>query len=207
MRDPMVLVATEGGGLQVSWDAAGRWQPVDMPCDGEILALTVAPTFAEDRRVCIAVHQHDEARAAIWQGTIGGSWECLISHPGTAQRAIVATSPTLAWGGVWYATIDEQLYELCANAVRGRAGEHRPAGAGCALTPEQAAVIDLAVLHTAHATGVLAATERGLYLLAHSEKGWRLFDDDTVPRAIVAVAPSPEYIQDSLIYALVPHGP
>jgi photosystem II stability/assembly factor-like uncharacterized protein len=190
-RDGTMIVGTDDGGVWMYEDSTRQWQRINVPWpEHEILALATSPAFERDRRVFAAIRRPALERVEVWQGTLAGGWRPILEYESAIPRAAFAVLGAPAAGERWYAAIGERFY-----GPLGLSGtDRRPAGAS--LTAERPHILGLAAL----AEGVLAATKRGVYVLADGE--WRSADEQEVPRPIVAVAAVRGSAETGTAYAL-----
>ncbi len=189
----LAVVARDEGTLMVARDDMRRWRPLDVPWRGkEILAVSVAPA-SDEGHVFVAVGAPDGLRVEVWYGTVEGRWARAVEHEGAIRHAAIELPASAPWDGSWYAAVAAQFYGPMVVAP-GQPANRAPAG--YALAPDRPTIGDLAV--TPGASGVVAATSRGMYHLAPHAREWRRLGDDAGPRAVVAIEPA----LDGSVYAL-----
>lgn len=191
-----VVAASASGELLVSADCGQRWQPLSgPPGGGEILALGVSPDLALDRSVFVGRHRGGEL--VLWRSTTAGGWERWLVEHGSGGVAL-AFAP-----GAIFVGLEGRLLSPLRDVWDTCAGERRPAWRSIDVGDASARVTGLAV-SLAYPTDrtVFISTNRGVFISRDAGRHVEPWSDGLLGAAIVAVAPSPEYCDDRLVYAL-----
>jgi len=200
--DATVIVGTNGQGLWISRDAGQSWGPIHVPWhEQETRALALSPAYPNDGQVFVIVSRADGVGLEAWQGSVEGRWEPVIHYHGTAQSAVLAIPDTFPHDGRWYVALGDQLYRPVSE--RGtKNGKRGPTFIGSELAHERPTIIDLAVLPESRSASLLAATNRGMYVSVDGGAEWHTSGNGGAARAMISVAPSPNYGRDHSTYAL-----
>jgi hypothetical protein len=199
-----VLAATAGG-LVLSTDAGSTWARLATPFgDARIVALALSPTVDRD---CIhyaavaGVSRSDgTADLTVWcYGRPGARWKRLLDERATpaVQLAVVADGST---GGTVLVGLGTRLLRPRANAVEVRGGVRRPVWDAAVLPGTLAG---LAVSPPGAPTpAVFAATGSGVFRSHDGGATFAAWGNGLGQPGTVAVAASPNYDHDRLVFAV-----
>jgi photosystem II stability/assembly factor-like uncharacterized protein len=189
-----IIAALSGGRLLASDDNGNAWRATGADFDAEITAVACAP----DRSLFVATRADDEL--TVWRCTADGLIrERWLVKPGRDHLAVAA------YGSMVYVGAGSQVLSPIRDAREVRSGEQRPLWRG----------VDVGATITALATTLdaqrrrvaFAATSAGVYV---SRDGGETFaacvGSNHGPGATLAIAVSPNYAQDGLVYTVELNG-
>jgi len=191
-----VVAALEGGHLVVSEDEGTSWRDLGLAvAQSEIVALTLAG----DGTVLVATTSSVELTLWRWENLRG--WSRLLVEPsrGVVRVALVVSSTQPVEHGVLVGLGRRVLRPLPhAQEVRGR--ERRPMWRSAEPGPDVGSVTSLAVSPVDRT--VFAATNAGVFVSRDAGETFAEWSDGLTNPRIVAVAVSPNYGEDRMVYAL-----
>lgn len=206
-----------GGRRVVSSEPDAYWQELTTSVpQGEVVAVAVAPEAEEQRDAGIYVATVARPGGAdhgliLWRTTNRGRrWDRWLEVPdvpgGTAIRIVAL--PANRWGDTVVLAFGGQVMRPRQNAWDIKGGARRPAW-DTAMLPGQdsagrlPALTDLAASPDyAQDRTLFAATSAGVYVSRDGGASFLPWNDGLDPTATVAVAPSPAFARDRLVYAL-----
>ena len=211
-----VWAAGAGGGVRVSDDAVATWRtPVPAFDGGEIILVAVSPDYGRDRTVFVATTSQPapggSAEMVLWRSRDGGTrWDRWLVEPEVRSRAGVghpfmafAISPNYANDELVFAGLGPRVLTPLRHAREVRAGRRRPVWRRAELGGETIAVTAIAPSpNFAHDRTVFVATNAGAFASRDSGETYQPWSESLVPSALVALAVSPAYHSDRLVYAL-----
>jgi hypothetical protein len=186
------LVAAQTDQLVASTDAGESWRAMGKSFEGTIVSLACAP----DGTWFVATHI--AGALTVWRSTDdGGHWEPWLDGRHAALLPL-AVSSAYAVNETVYVGLGSRVLTPMRDARETRHGRHRPLWRNVDLGAQIAA---LATTRDAEGGGVVfAATSAGIYVSRNG--GERFSAWQPGPTATVAVAVSPNYARDRLVYAL-----
>ena len=225
-----IVVTSLDAGIQVSHDGGRTWaahgdsQDDDTPLEellsapfeqAEIVTLARSPGYARDGTTFVATtgasKQAGSGGPVVWRTTDRGRrWDRWFEEPmapGIGPARIVAL-PSNRWGDTVVLGLGGSVYRPRQNAWEVRGGARRPVWDAVALPGQEAtgrlpAIAGLvASPEYAQDRTLFAATSAGVYVSRDGGASFAAWNDGLEPAATVAVAPSPGYARDRLVYAL-----
>ena len=194
--DGTVLTALETGTLLLSRDDGASWRELHTPAEGaSVSALAIAP----DKTFLAATTTPTEVTLWRWEDLRG--WSRVLVEPSNGVlRVALAVSNGVEFDQGIFVGLGRRVLRPVRHAQEVRQRERRPMWRAASLGPNVVSVTSLAV--SPGGRDVLAATNAGVFV---SQDGGATFTDWseglTNPR-LVAIAVSPTYEDDRLIYAL-----
>jgi photosystem II stability/assembly factor-like uncharacterized protein len=189
-----IVVALAEGRLLESTDNGETWRGLGAHFDRELISMACAP----DGTLFVGTRADDEL--IVWRCGAGGSererW--LVEVGG--DLLVVAVSPNYDIDETVYVGSGSRVLSPMRNTREVRSGERRPMWRAVDLG---ATITALATPSDAqHHRVVFAATSAGVYVSRDSGESFALWRDGGGPEAAVALAVSPNYARDGLVYAL-----
>jgi hypothetical protein len=211
-----VWAASAGGSLLVSGDGARTWRTQASAFDGaEIILLAVSPDYARDRTMFVATTRQPgpgaSAEVVLWRSIDAGvRWERwlvennLSAGPGVGQPFLaVAVSPNYRNDELAFAGLGPRVLTPLRHAREVRAGRRRPVWRGADLGGGAVAVTAVAASPAFNDDRtVFVATNAGVFVSRDAGETYQPWSESLVPPAIVALAVSPGYRTDRLVYGL-----
>jgi hypothetical protein len=192
----MVVAALDGGKLIGSDDEGRAWHDLPLPVDGlEIVALDAAP----DGTLLVAGARVAELTLWCWKNLRGWSRLLVEPSPEGAPVALAVSSTEPAEYAVAVG-LGRCVLRPTRNAYEVHGRERRPVWRSIELGREVASITALAASPVERA--VFAATNAGVFVSLDGGDTFADWSDGLTNRRIVAVAVSPNYSQDRLVYAL-----
>jgi hypothetical protein len=214
-----VLAALAGGRLLASDDRAATWRTCSVKDfeGAEIVLVALSPDYARDRTIFVATssaQQGESAEVALWRSVDGGSrWDRWLVErdvggpgvgAGNAQRYLaLALSPSYPSDELVFAGLGARVLTPVRHARQVRTGERRPIWRAVDLGGGAVAVTAVAPSpsYAADRT-VFAATNAGVFVSRDGGETFQPWSDGLVPPRVVALAVSPAYYDDRLVYGL-----
>jgi hypothetical protein len=191
-----VVAALECGQLLVSEDEGTTWRDLGLAVEhSEIVALTLA----RDGTVLVATASRVELTLWRWENLRG--WSRLLVEPltGVVRVALVVSSTQPIEHGVLVGLGRRVLRPLPhAQEVCGR--ERRPVWRSAEPGPDVGSVTSLALSPVDRT--VFAATNAGVFVSRDAGETFAEWSDGLTNPRIVAIAVSPNYGEDQMVYAI-----
>jgi hypothetical protein len=209
---PTVLAALAGGVLLVSDDGATTWRTLAaLPAGAGILLVAVSPDYALDRTIFVATTSEPGPGASgevvLWRSVDGGErgdrWLVEGQAAGSQQFLALAVSPSYARDAIVFAGLGARVLKPLRHASEVWAGQRRPIWHGTVLGAGAVAVTAVAP-SPSYATDrtVFAATNMGMFVSRDGGEAYQPWSEGLVPPGLIALAISPTYGTDCLVYAL-----
>jgi len=209
-----VLAALPGGALRISDDGARTWRAQAGAFGGaEIIVLALSPDYGRDRTIFVATRMPGPGEAAevvLWRTVDGGArWDrWLVERDvrvvnGGQRFMALAVSPSYAHDELVFAGLGPRVLKPLRHAREKRAGQRRPVWQAADLGGGAVAVTAV-VPSPAYATDqtIFAATNAGVFISHHGGDTYQPWSEGLVPQGMVALALSPTYPDDRLVYGL-----
>jgi hypothetical protein len=214
-----VLAALAGGRLLASDDRAATWRTCSVEVfDGaEIALVALSPDYARDRTIFVATSSAQPAESGevvLWRSVDGGRrWDRWLVErddggtgvgSGNGQRYLaLALSPSYPSDELIFAGLGARVLTPVRHARQVRTGERRPIWRAADLGAGAVAVTAIAPSpsYAADRT-VFAATNAGVFVSRDGGETYQPWSDGLVPPRMVALAVSPAYYDDRLVYGL-----
>jgi photosystem II stability/assembly factor-like uncharacterized protein len=201
---PAHLAALADGRLMLAGDGGASWRSLDGSFEGgEVLALAVSPSFAQDRTMFVATagpaHEDGLRDLVAWASTDGGTtWERWLEERGAPpmQLLVLPTSERVVVG------LGGRVLRPLRSAREVRRGVRRPLWSSTDL-PGGAVIAGLTASPTyAQDRTLFAATSLGVYVSRDGGDRFTAWSEDLDPPAMVEVTVSPAFAEDRQVYAL-----
>jgi hypothetical protein len=203
-----VLAALADGTLLASEDGGITWKRLDTPFgEAEVVAQALSSAFATNGTMFVAtagpLHQGERREIVVWASTDRGQhWERRLEEHGAPPVQLLALPPN-PFGDTVVVGLGGRLLRPLGRAQEVRRGTRRPLWSEVALPGPPAALTGLAASPDYHQDRTLfAATSTGVDVSRDGGERFTAWNDGLELPAVVAVAPSPAYAQDRLVYAL-----
>jgi photosystem II stability/assembly factor-like uncharacterized protein len=210
---PSVVAAMSGGRLLASNDAARTWRTLADSFDGgEIILLAHSPGYAVDRTLFVATSRSGPGQSGevvLWRSVDGGArWDQWFVERGAGGGdgqafMALAISPGYPVDQLVFVGLGSRVLTPLRHARVKRAGQRRPVwrpanlGSGAAATTAVAPSPEFSTDRT-----VFVATNAGVFVSRDGSESFQLWSDGLAPPRVVALAVSPSYVEDHLVYAL-----
>jgi hypothetical protein len=191
-----LVAALDGGRLMVSGDEGRGWRDLALPVDGsEIVALRVAP----DGTILLVGTNGMELTLWCWKNLRG--WSRLLVEPSTGvARVALAVVPAEPVELGVVVGLGRRVLRPVRHAYEVRGRERRPVWRSAELGRGVASITALAASPVERA--VFAATNAGVFVSLDAGETFAEWSDGLTNQRIVAIAVSPNYGQDRLVFAL-----
>lgn len=207
-RPPILFAGRATGELLRSDDGGEAWRSLgSVGGGGELLALAISPSFKTDRALVAvtsgAAGPSGAGGLVLWRSADGGEhWERRLDAPGVGLLPLAI--PTTHWrDGTLFVGAGRSVLVPIPNTRERRGGVSRPLWRTTDLGPEVAAIVALATPAGREAGQTLfAATNVGVYVSRDGGRSFTTWNDGLDPAAVVALAVSPDYDRDRLVYAI-----
>ncbi len=199
----MVLAALSDGGLLISDDGGLTWRAQDTEFgEAEISALAVSPGYARDRTIFVATTSRSEV--GLWRSTSGGQrWHPWLVEPGRSDMLTLAVSPDYAFDEIVFVGLGARVLKPLQHMREVRSGKRRPVWRGTDLGEGATAITTLAISPGyAEDRTLFAATNAGVFVSRDGGDSYHPWSDGLTQPRTVALAISPTYPADRLVYAL-----
>ncbi|MDP8924235.1 MAG: hypothetical protein M3O34_15335 [Chloroflexota bacterium] len=206
---PAILFAGRAAGEVLrSNDGGESWRSLgSITGGGELVSLVASPSFKTDRALLAvatgAVGPSGEGGLILWRSTDGGAhWERWLDAPGVGLLSLAV--PTAHWrDGALFVGAGRSVLVPIPNTRERRGGVSRPLWHATDLGPEVAAIVALATPSGGEAGRTLfAATNVGIFVSRDGGRSFAPWSDGLDPTATVALAVSPDYETDRLVFAV-----
>jgi photosystem II stability/assembly factor-like uncharacterized protein len=184
-----IVAALAHGRLLGSDNGGETWHAIGADFDAEITSIACVA----DGTLLVATRREDQL--TLWYCTDHGvNRERWLVEQGGGLLSVAVSAQTV------YVGAGTRVLSPIRDAREVRSGERRPLWRSVELG---AAITALATASDAqHRRLVFAATSAGVYVSRDAGETFALWRDDAGPGATVAVAVSPNYARDGLVYAL-----
>jgi len=212
---PRVVAALSGGKLLASEDAGETWRAYGPGFDGaDIISLVLSPNYARDRTLFVATSQTGSAESGeivLWRSVDGGGrWDRWLvdrearSGAGRGQHLMaLAASPSYLSDALVFVGLGARVLKPLRHAQEVRAGHRRPVWRAADLGEGAVAVTAVAPSPGyAQDQTVFAAANAGVFVSRDGGDTYQPWSEGLVPPSMVALAISPSYRSDRLLYAL-----
>jgi photosystem II stability/assembly factor-like uncharacterized protein len=193
------------GDLLRSDDGGETWQELGPVAAGvEAVGIYASPDYARDRTLLAvaggSAGPRGEGGMVLWRSTDGGRrWGRWLEAPGAGMLALA----TASGGAGPIVGAGRQVLAPMPGARERRGGAARPLWLSADLGPDVAAVVALATPDGPDAGRVVfAATNAGVYVSRDGGRSFAPWSEGLAPPSVVALAPSPSYAEDRLVYAV-----
>ena len=203
-----ILVALANGRLVWSDDRAETWRPLEADFGGdEIVSLAFSPAFARDRTLFVGTRSVRFAKAGevtLWKSQDSGvSWQRWLVEVASDVLPL-CVSPAYAIDECVFVGVGGQVLAPLRQTREIRGAQRRPIWRSAAVGESGTRVTAVATPSTADSGRVVfAASSTGVYV---SRDGGEHFEPwgavNEGPSAAIALAVSPSYARDRLVYAL-----
>ena len=179
------------------------------------MVLAASPDYARDQTLFVATSHTGlevSGEVVLWRSVDGGArwtrWlverEVGVGVAYGGQRFIaLAVSPTYGNDELVFAGIGARVYKPVRHAREVRAGQRRPVWRGADLGGGVVAVTAVAPSPAyAEDRTVFAATNAGVFVSRDGGETYQPWSEGLDPSSIVALAISPNYRDDRLVYGL-----
>jgi photosystem II stability/assembly factor-like uncharacterized protein len=212
-RNVAVLAALPGGRLFSTRDEGVSWDEMQTRFGGgEIVVLALSPSYSVDGTIFVVtagLAAHDgTSELVVWRSTDRGQrWERWLEGRGTGPIQLVALPPN-RFGDTVVAGLEGRVLRPRQNAWEVRGGARRPVWDAVELADDArpgrpAAITGLAASpEYERDRTVFAASSAGVFVSRDGGASFAAWNDGLDPLAAVAVAPSPAYAHDRLLYVL-----
>jgi len=206
-----VVAALAGGILLASDDGARTWRTLASAFDGgEIILLALSPGYAQDRTLFVATTS-PSAEVVLWRSVDRGArWDQWLVEPAAqagfagGQRFMAfGVSPDYANDALVFAGLGARVLKPLRHAREVRAGRRRPVWRGADLGDGAVAVTAVAPSPSfADDSTLFVATNAGVFVARDGGDTYAPWSEALVPPAVVALAVSPSFRNDRLVFAL-----
>jgi hypothetical protein len=192
----VIVAAVASGHLVVSQDDGSTWRDLGVPFEGaEVVALAVAP----NRTLFAATAT--SADVTLWRSEDGQRWARWLVEPARgAARVALAVAPTHTVDDAVFLGLGHRVLRPLRHAQEVRHKERRPIWRSADLGPDVVNITSLAV--SPGARSVFAATNAGVFVSRDGGESFVDWNDGLLNPRLVAIAASPNYAEDRLVYAL-----
>jgi photosystem II stability/assembly factor-like uncharacterized protein len=219
-HDHTVYAATPTG-VFVSRDACATWQATTWSTpgvaieEGEIVSLALSPGYAQDRTIFLVTMSGAASGGAreltLWCSIdSGGTWQRWLVESGHGDSPTpVAVSPNYPDDRLVFIGLGGRILRPLPDSWRAdpRSAPRHPTWRDAVVSGGQIAVTGLAVspCFTDDRT-VFASSSGGVFVSRNAGDSFQPWSEGLDPPHAVAVAISPGYCQDRLVYALGMRG-
>jgi hypothetical protein len=201
-----MLAVMSAGRLLLSPDAGGSWRmATDVFTGARVVGLAVSPDYGRDRTLFVATVTvaGGSDTVTLWRSTDGGAhWESWLEEAGHSLLSLALTQGAGGEGRI-FVGLGGRISTPRRNAWETRAGWRRPLWRGTELAGDGVTVIALAAVpNFRHEATLFAATNRGVYRSRNAGQTFDHWDEGRAPGPVVALAVSPNYGADRLVYAV-----
>jgi photosystem II stability/assembly factor-like uncharacterized protein len=198
-----LLAALTSGRLAQSDDEGESWRFLGAGFGAaDIAAMAFSPDYGRDRTLFAATSNSgfgEQSEMTLWKShDAGRSWARWLVEPG-GDVPSVAVSPTYSVSGLVFVGVGQRVFAPVRDAWETRQGERRPIWRGVQVGRHGTLTTALA---TANRSVLFAATSAGVYVSRDSGEHFTSWNDGDGPTAVIALAVSPGYARDRLVYAL-----
>ena len=200
---PVVLAALSDRALLISDDGAASWRTQSTEFNNvAIIALAVSPAYKHDRTIFVATTSANEV--VVWRSTSGGQrWHEWLVEPGPSDTLALALSPTYDADELVCVGLGGRVLKLLPHAREVRSGKRRPVWRSTTLGEGALAVTALAISPVlAEDKTLFAATNAGVFVSRDRGDTYALWSEGLNPVRTVALATSPSFAADRLVFAL-----
>ncbi len=208
-----VMAAAAANAVYWSADGGANWSPLEAPADDETLVAATLALDADGKHVLLVATwrvplYYRRGRLRVWSRTLPDApWSLLFSRDSDTRTAILAVPDTFSQDQKFFIGNAEAVYHIVPDATeRTREGIRPiwlPAWVGTHGLPvvSLVAVPDFARSHT-----LLAAGGDGVFVSQDEGARWQRLGETLGDRSPVAVAPSPRFLENGVVYALTLGG-
>jgi hypothetical protein len=210
--------ALPGLRLLISTDEGATWEPTPTPpASGQVVGLALSPAFARDGTLYVMLRSGAGAGAGavddvtLWRTPDGGPrWDRWLEIPNVPAGSAVqlAALPDNRWGDTLLLGLGGQVYRPRQGSWEVSGGRRRPVWdavsvAGVDAAGRLASLTGLAISpdYTSDRT-LFAATSAGVFVSRDGGASFTAWSEGLDAQATVAVAVSPAYARDRLVFAL-----
>jgi hypothetical protein len=192
----VIVAAVASGHLVVSQDDGSTWRDLGVPFEGaEVVALAVAP----NRTLFAATAT--SADVTLWRSEDGQRWARWLVEPARgAARVTLAVAPTHTVDDAVFLGLGHRVLRPLRHAQEVRHTERRPIWRSADLGSDVVNITSLAV--SPGARSVFAATNAGVFVSRDGGESFVDWNEGLLNPRLVAIAASPNYAEDRLVYAL-----
>jgi hypothetical protein len=214
-----VLAALTNGRLFESDDQGESWRSLgehflqlrlqlqaQLQPGADIVSVAVSPNYPRDRTLFVGTSTSslgDAGEVVLWRSVDGGMhWQRWLVERG-GDFLSVAVPPNYPVDEVVFVGLGGRVLKPLRQTREVRAGEQRPIWRGVQVGGEGTSVTALTTAPNAGAGAtVFAGTSAGVYVSRDGGDRFSAWGDGLGPAAVVALAVSPSYARDRLVYAL-----
>jgi hypothetical protein len=203
-----LLVASPGGRLITSADGGSSWATLETTFgQAEVVALAVSPAYERDGTIFAATagppRQDGSGELVVWRSTSHGRrWQRWLAERGAGPVQLAAL-PAAGEGNDVVVGLGGRVLRPRLRSWEVIGGARRPVWDAVELPGRPAAVTGLAASPGYRQDrSLFAGTSAGVYVSRDGGASFAAWSDGLEPPATVAVALSPAYVSDRLVYAL-----
>jgi hypothetical protein len=187
-----------------SRDGGATWVELPAPVDhAYVKGLALTPDSGLNGTLYVAADGASDHRLTVWSSEDGGKrWQTWLEHPGEIgfRKTLIVALPANPWADSLVLALRNQILRPRPNAWEVKQGVRRPVWESTELLASIAGLT--ASPDYAQNRTLFAATSAGVYVSRDGGASFTLWSDGLEPKATVAVAVSPAYAEDRLVYGL-----